>query len=278
MIDKLKELCFKAIIKEKTKLHKHITIDDIIISRLKNYNYGHFQLNNSNFLSKCLNLDVYSFYKILKEYFINFFKYDEIIIDFINPVFINFKISISYLEKEFLNFSFIKTKKKLKIILDYSGPNIAKHMHVGHLRSTIVGDCLSNLFIINGNKVIKINHLGDWGMQFGILIAYLKKYVDLNKFKLSISKLSNFYKKGYIKYFSDIIFKNNVKKELFLLQNESKESIDIWKNIKFISRLEYNKIYNLLGVKIYYKSESFYRHLLKGIVSFLEKKKKGYFV
>lgn len=274
MIDKLKELCFKAIIKEKTKLHKHITIDDIIISRLKNYNYGHFQLNNSNFLSKCLNLDVYSFYKILKEYFINFFKYDEIIIDFINPVFINFKISISYLEKEFLNFSFIKTKKKLKIILDYSGPNIAKHMHVGHLRSTIVGDCLSNLFIINGNKVIKINHLGDWGMQFGILIAYLKKYVDLNKFKLSISKLSNFYKKGYIKYFSDIIFKNNVKKELFLLQNESKESIDIWKNIKFISRLEYNKIYNLLGVKIYYKSESFYRHLLKGIVSFLEKKKK----
>lgn len=158
--------------------------------------------------------------------------------------------------------------------MDYSGPNIAKFMHVGHLRSTIVGDCLANLFISNGDKVIKINHLGDWGMQFGILIAYLKKFVNIEKLKLSINKLSIFYRKGYLRYLSDFVFRDNVKKELLLLQQENKESINIWKNIKFISKIEYNKVYALLNVKIKYKSESFYRKLLDSIVFFLEKKQK----
>lgn len=114
MIDKLKKLCFNAIITEKTELHKHITIEDIIISKVKNFDYGHFQLSNAYILSKKLNLEINYFFLILKKYFFEHFKYNEIIINFVNPVFINFKLDLKYLENEFLNFSFFKKKKKKK--------------------------------------------------------------------------------------------------------------------------------------------------------------------
>jgi len=95
------------------------------------------------------------------------------------PGFINLFISKKYIE--FLSYRKQKNNHiepiafNNKVIVDYSSPNIAKSMHVGHLRSTIIGDCIRNLLVILGYNVIPINHIGDWGTQFGILIEYIKK-------------------------------------------------------------------------------------------------------
>jgi arginyl-tRNA synthetase len=84
---------------------------------------------------------------------------------------------------------------KKKIVVDYSSPNIAKEMHVGHLRSTIIGDCLARILEYCGNDVYRINHVGDWGTQFGMLIAYLKyKNIDVQTTSISISDLTSLYK------------------------------------------------------------------------------------
>ncbi len=149
-------------------------------------------------------------------------------------------------------------------------------MHVGHLRSTIIGEFFSNLFKILGHKIIKINHIGDWGTQFGMLIYYIKNkysYKDFKVLKISLSNLSDYYKKSQIDFKNNLNFKESAKNEVVKLQNGDKVSLGIWKKITNISKKEYMKIYTLLNVNIEYKGESFYNKLLKPIVIYLEKKK-----
>ena len=160
-----------------------------------------------------------------------------------------------------------KTKKKLNIIVDYSSPNIAKEMHVGHLRSTIIGDFIANILEYNGNNVFRINHLGDWGTQFGMLIAYLKKYCK--KKTLTIKNLSEIYVKSQNKFKTNKKFEIKSKNEVIKLQNGNKKSIKIWKKINLLSQKEYNKIYKILNVKLINIGESFYKNTIKKVISCL---------
>ena len=90
-----------------------------------------------------------------------------------------------------------KTDRPLRVLVDYSSPNIAKEMHVGHLRSTIIGDSIANLFESFGHKVLRVNHVGDWGTQFGMLIAHLiDLFPDYDKKCPKISDLQKFYKES----------------------------------------------------------------------------------
>lgn len=271
MINKLRAHCIKAIIENFSALHNQIKLEDINISKIKNYKFGHFQLINIEYLSKLLKLDNVDLFNLFKNYFIQI----QINVIFINSFFINFILSNNFIENQLIKLFQFKEEFKIKekIILDYSGPNIAKAMHVGHLRSTIVGDCLSNLFEFVGAKIIKINHLGDWGTQFGMLIYYLKTYYYEKKSKLNLKDLSIFYKNAYINFLNDNDFNKRAKIEVIKLQNKDKETINIWKNITRISKLEYDKIYKLLNIKLKYKGESFYAYLLNPIVKFFEKKK-----
>lgn len=278
MIDFLKSLCFKAIIDENIELRKQLFVDDLEVLESKNIEFGHFQFNGIMKLSKILNIDANKLAIKIKCGIEKQINNDEIILTVTGNNFINFTLSskfIIYNLKKDLRVSKFNMGYSDKIILDYSSPNIAKDMHIGHLRSTVIGDCLSNLLLFCGHKVIKISHLGDWGTQFGLLISYLKNtYTDsffLKKF--SLSQLSNFYKIAQEKYLNDIDFKTSAKNEVVLLQNKSKLSLKFWSVITNISKKEYKKIYSLLNVNIKYKGESFYSDLLKPLISYLNIKK-----
>ncbi|HIH2762359.1 MAG TPA: arginine--tRNA ligase domain-containing protein [Candidatus Azoamicus sp.] len=195
MIDFLKSLCFKAIIDENIELRKQLFVDDLEVLESKNIEFGHFQFNGIMKLSKILNIDANKLAIKIKCGIEKQINNDEIILTVTGNNFINFTLSskfIIYNLKKDLRVSKFNMGYSDKIILDYSSPNIAKDMHIGHLRSTVIGDCLSNLLLFCGHKVIKISHLGDWGTQFGLLISYLKNtYTDfffLKNFSFSIIK------------------------------------------------------------------------------------------
>ncbi len=170
----------------------------------------------------------------------------------------------------------IKEKKK-KIVIDYSSPNVAKEMHIGHLRSTILGDSIGNILEFLGHKVIRINHLGDWGTQFGMIIAWIKKY---KKKKINnINKIENIYKKAQKKFLINTKFANLSRKYVVQLQKKKKKIIKIWKKIIKLTIKKNEKIYKILNIKLTKKNiigESFYQKFLPSIVEDLIKKKIAY--
>lgn len=281
MIEIIKNLCLKAIIDENFYLHKQIELKDINISKSNNIEIGHFQFNNIMKMSKDIKENNIIIAKKLACKISTYIKNDEFSINITQPGFINFKLNDNYLNYKlktiFKNLNFkIKNTKKKKIIIDYSSPNIAKNMHVGHLRSTLIGECLSKILILFKHDVIKISHLGDWGTQFGILIQYIKKKFKKKifyKMKLTLNKLSYFYKVAQKKYIENKTFKNLAKKKVINLQKKKKDEYEIWKVITKISKKEYKKIYKLLKIKIIYKGESFYSDLLIPLIKYIKNKK-----
>ncbi len=163
-----------------------------------------------------------------------------------------------------------------KIIVDFSSPNIAKEMHVGHLRSTIIGDSIAKIFELRGYIVLRLNHIGDWGTQFGMLITQLKDLYsnDLKEIdKIKISDLVEFYKVSKKRFDNEIEFQYRSREEVVKLQNGEKKSIKAWKLLCNQSRKEFDEIYRRLNIKIKERGESFYNPFLKSIVNDLNYKK-----
>ncbi|CAB3976481.1 arginine--tRNA ligase [Candidatus Azoamicus ciliaticola] len=274
MIKTIKTICYRAIIKKFPILHKQLKLKDIDVSQSKDTAKYHFQFNGVMKLSQYTKEHPLNIAKKIQESIEQIISNEFLTSEITHPGFINFKINQKLIKKK-LNklFKKIKIKNKEKIIIDYSSPNIAKDMHVGHLRSTIIGDCLAKILKYTGNTVIKISHLGDWGTQFGILINYIKnKYNTQTIKKLPLQKLSELYKDAQKKFETDNSFKEHAKKEVIKLQNKEKNTINIWKEINKISKKEYKKIYDLLNIKIKYKGESFYNDLINPLIKKFEKK------
>ncbi len=199
--------------------------------------------------------------------------------------FINFTLASDFLEKnielflKYGKFSWEKESpgsnnipKEEKVIIDFSSPNIAKEMHVGHLRSTIIGDSLARIFEFLNYKVLRINHIGDWGTQFGMLIYYLKINDKLSE-PLTPAYLVEYYKQAKVLFDTDADFKKAAQKEVVALQSGDQNSLIIWKNICEISAQSYKEIYQLLDIKIIDRGESFYNNMLKQVLDdFTEKK------
>src|SRR6185436_1909801 len=140
-------------------------------------------------------------------------------------------------------------KKKQKIIIDFSSPNIAKELHVGHLRSTIIGDCLARLFEFLEQDVLRLNHIGDWGTQFGMLIAYMKEAVPevlKDEKATTLETLMQWYRAAKKRFDEEPDFKKRAQLEVVRLQSGDKESIFAWKSICDISRAAFQEIYQLL--------------------------------
>jgi arginyl-tRNA synthetase len=158
-----------------------------------------------------------------------------------------------------------------KVLVDFSSPNIAKEMHVGHLRSTILGDSICNILEFLGNDVKRINHVGDWGTQFGMLIAYLEEaYPDFLDVKPDIKDLEDFYVKAK-KNFDKEDFKKKAHEKTVQLQTGNPRCRQAWELICDISRTEFNKIYKRLNIRIEELGESFYDPLSRTLVPLLEK-------
>lgn len=154
-----------------------------------------------------------------------------------------------------------------KVIVDFSSPNIAKEMHVGHLRSTIIGDTLCRVLEFVGHDVKRINHVGDWGTQFGMLIAHLKdKHADFLDNPPNIGDLQAFYKESKKRFDEDADFKARAHQEVVKLQSGDAENLKAWQFFCKTSRDEFQKIYDRLDVVLEEKGESFYNPLMPSLV------------
>ncbi|XP_062570274.1 arginine--tRNA ligase, cytoplasmic-like [Saccostrea cucullata] len=160
---------------------------------------------------------------------------------------------------------------KRKAIVDFSSPNIAKEMHVGHLRSTIIGESICRLLEWVGHDVLRINHVGDWGTQFGMLIAHLKdKFPNYSTVSPPIQDLQAFYKESKTRFDEDEAFKKRAYDAVVKLQSYDKDHINAWKLICDVSRKEFQKIYDRLGVTLVERGESFYQEMMKDVVKLLD--------
>lgn len=162
------------------------------------------------------------------------------------------------------------------VVVDYSSPNVAKEMHVGHLRSTIIGDCLARVLDALGHKVIRQNHVGDWGTQFGMLIEHL---IDLGEEdpsrELAVQDLNAFYQQARKKFDSDESFAERARRRVVLLQAGEGQTLGLWRKLFDQSAKYFSTVYAALGVKLTREDiagESFYNSMLAPTLAELENK------
>ncbi len=160
----------------------------------------------------------------------------------------------------------------IKAVVDYSGPNMAKQMHVGHLRSTIIGDTLANLLEFLGDEVIRQNHIGDWGTQFGMLIAYLEEMGEEGNG--SLKDLEQFYKDAKSRFDADEAFADKAREYVVKIQSGDAHCLTLWKKFIDISLGHCEEVYEKLDVNLSrddVRAESFYNETLAKVVEDLDK-------
>ncbi|HEV2808841.1 MAG TPA: arginine--tRNA ligase [Acidimicrobiales bacterium] len=159
-----------------------------------------------------------------------------------------------------------------RIVIDYSGPNVAKEMHVGHLRSTIIGDCLANVAQTLGHDVHRVSHVGDWGTQFGMLIAHLDDVLAAGEdHPERIADAEVLYREASARFREDMGFRDRARRRVVDLQSGEGEARATWQSLVDLSTTENAKVYELLGVKgLVNQGESTYQPVLAQIVADLE--------
>jgi arginyl-tRNA synthetase len=191
------------------------------------------------------------------------------------PGFINFTVKPSYLTSQLQAMQLdsrlgVPMAEKLqRVVVDFSSPNIAKEMHVGHLRSTILGDCIARVLEFRGHDVLRLNHVGDWGTQFGMLILYLREAYPqalITADALDLGDLVALYKKAKQRFDEDPEFQEAARKEVVKLQAKDPDTIKAWNLLCNQSRREFQVIYDRLNIQIAERGESFYNPYLAAVV------------
>ncbi|TMK66782.1 MAG: arginine--tRNA ligase [Actinobacteria bacterium] len=155
------------------------------------------------------------------------------------------------------------------VVVDFSSPNVAKEMHVGHLRSTIIGDALARFFEACRHEVERVSHVGDWGTQFGMLITHLRESgID----GAQVDDLNAFYREAKRRFDEDPAFKDRAREAVVALQKGEPSARAAWQALCDRSRDEFHEIYRRLGVEVTEKGESFYEPYLAETVEELEDK------
>ncbi|HUO68795.1 MAG TPA: arginine--tRNA ligase [Gammaproteobacteria bacterium] len=204
-------------------------------------------------------------------------------VEIAGPGFINVTLARDFLEREALalggdaRLGVPVAAKRDKVILDYSAPNVAKEMHVGHLRSTIIGDALGRILEALGHEVVRQNHVGDWGTPFGMLIEQL---VDLGQADrrgadADVGELSTFYRNARVKFDQDPKFAERARRRVVLLQAGDSQTLELWSALIEISKKYFNDLYSRLGVLLRdedLRGESFYNAMLAEVAADLERR------
>ncbi|MGB8226499.1 MAG: arginine--tRNA ligase [Sedimentisphaerales bacterium] len=246
-----------------------------IVTHATDPKFGDYQSNNALTLAKQLKANP----RQLAEKIIANLQIDDICEkpEIAGAGFINLRLKPEFIAKNLLdinagnNLGIEKTKKAETVVVDFSGPNIAKQMHVGHLRSTIIGDSICRMLELAGHKVIRQNHIGDWGTQFGMLMAELKstgKKID------NISDFEESYRQAKQKFDNDPEFANTSGDYVVKLHSGDKNVLSEWENIVSQSLLPCEEIYKLLNVTLVrndVRGESFYKDMLGDVVNDLKK-------
>ncbi len=162
-----------------------------------------------------------------------------------------------------------------RVVIDYSAPNVAKEMHVGHLRSTVIGDALARMFDLAGHEVHRVNHLGDWGTQFGMLIEHLADLGGRAAGDRTIGDLTGFYRAARVKFDGDEEFRTRSRLRVVALQTGDPATRALWQRLVAQSEVYFSDIYRRLGVTLApadFVGESFYQDQLASVVSELDGK------
>jgi len=252
-------------------------IEKIDIQNSTKKEFGDFQTNFAMMSSKLIGKNPREIANTIIE---NFEKNDIIEkLEVAGPGFINIFLKNSFLneeikklENEKYDFSFLNIDKT--VIIDYSSPNIAKRMHIGHLRSTIIGDSIKRILNFLGFKTLADNHIGDWGTQFGKLIVAYKNWLDKKAYEEDpIGELERIYVLFSDKAKKDPALEDEAREELKKLQLGNEDNQKLWKEFIDISLKEYNKVYEKLDVNFdYYYGESFYNDMMPSVLEELKKK------
>lgn len=246
--------------------------------------FGHYQCNNALKLGKALKKNP----REVAQKIISFFELNQNSgqpfiqkIEIAGPGFINLTLDARFLSQE-IN-ALLKDPRcgiempahPERVIVEFSSPNVAKELHVGHLRSTVIGDCLARIFEFLGYDVLRLNHVGDWGTQFGMLIAYMQETVPevfSGQKEADLPTLMRWYKDSRKRFDEDLEFKKRAQLQVVKLQAGDTASLKAWEMICDISRKGYQEIYDLLDVDIIERGESFYNPYLAPLIKDLEHK------
>lgn len=303
----------EAIISAAADNAKPFGVMDAMVTPATKPEFGDYQCNAAMSLSKSAGLNPRDCAAKIVEGLKSIPGFDSIMEEpeIAGPGFINLKFKDGYLSdaakkmaqdsQEGGRLAVPKTHSRQKIIVDFSSPNIAKEMHVGHLRSTIIGDTLSNLLTFAGHDVLRLNHVGDWGTQFGMLVEHLRdefpEALDKETSKnVDLGDLVTLYKAAKKRFDDDADFKVRAREGVVKLQAGDKEALAAWESLCAASRVEYQKvrldivyimhvipfllliimldykIYDLLNIKnLNERGESFYNPYLGGVIDDFEK-------
>ncbi len=199
------------------------------------------------------------------------------------PGFVNIKLSATWLAshlneacRDHARDGVTLAETPQKVVVDFSGPNIAKQMHVGHLRSTIIGDCICKLLRFVGHDVVGDNHIGDWGTQYGLLLTGMRELGDLSALEDSpIEELERVYKAATARAKEDEDFADRARNELNKLQNGDEENLAMWRKFVGTTRTALDAVYERMDVTFdEWLGESSFNKMLPGVVE--ELKEKGY--
>tara|TARA_B110000881_G_scaffold50570_1_gene42870 strand:+ start:1910 stop:3637 length:1728 start_codon:yes stop_codon:yes gene_type:complete len=191
--------------------------------------------------------------------------------------FVNFKANSSWLSNQLSLINSdpnlgVKSENRKIIVIDYSSPNVAKMMHVGHLRSTVIGDSLARMLEFKGHDVRRENHIGDWGTPFGMLIEH---FIECEQVDVEEIDLNTFYKHARNKFDSDADFAYRSRERVVKLQSREDETIELWQQLVNYSLIHFNQVYEQLGVLLNdndLAGESSYEELLPDVVERLRNK------
>ena len=277
LIDEIKILLAEAFVRVFQVLAPEVPSPDIEIAHCKDPNLGDYQCNSAMRYARDLKIAP----KALAEQVLQQLKQTIFsAVSIAGPGFINLKLSPLFLQQRVQAMLLdphlgVAKVAHTRMVVEFSSPNVAKEMHVGHLRSTIIGDCLARVFEFLGYDVLRLNHIGDWGTAFGMLIAHMEDAalpVLEGIASANLAELMCWYRESKQRFDQDEVFKKKAQLKVVALQGGDPDALHAWEIICSISATAYQEIYDLLDINIEARGESFYNPMLPEIIKALEAK------
>jgi arginyl-tRNA synthetase len=224
------------------------------LSRSTRVGFGHYQFNGAMALSKVLQQKPRDIAQQIVDTVDLNVEVEKL--EVAGPGFINIYLKPQWLAQQLqvANASSrlgIEVEKQKTVVVDYSAPNLAKEMHVGHLRSTIIGDSVAKTLEFLGHNVIRQNHMGDWGTQFGMLLAHLNDKLAANEIaETALSDLEDFYRAAKVRFDNEEGFADRARDYVVKLQGGDAQCMQLWQNFIDVSIAHSEEVYNKLNVSL----------------------------
>lgn len=252
---------------------------DPLVKPSQNPRFGDYQANVAMSLGKRLGLKP----REVAERIVSALSIDDVCEppEVAGPGFINLRLRRAYLEGVVrsmyadASLGVEAADRRRRVVVDYSGPNVAKEMHVGHIRSTVIGDALVRALEARGHEVVRRNHLGDWGTQFGMLIEHMADRGADVAGRFEVSDLNGMYREAKAKFDGDAEFAERSRRRVVALQSHEGETLKLWRALVAESQRHFNAVYARLNVKLAdgdVVGESAYNDELPGVVEELEER------